>query len=858
MRRTFINLVLAAFFLMAVTACVDNIQPSVAISGDVIAFVTEGAAQKGDNAFLSSGMDGKSASLKTKAPMSSFSSDFAITLSANHNLLSGGGQTYFSGVSFTRNAVTGSWEAASKKYWPQTGSLNFLGYAKKDLPVSNVSWDTDPSAGMSMTVSDNSSLQEDLVFTAAEDVEKQSTAYSLTFYHAMAAVQVTAAAPDGAFDASGNTGVTVTGVRLIDVYNSGTVTATRSGGTVSCSWSSLGSRKNLSLTGFSEIGVGISATQIGSGLVVVPQAAAGIQIEYVIHNGKDASGHNVNLTRTFTYSPSGTWDAGSRYTVAFTISQAEVYASVTLSPWNAASQPWFYATGDAVSWLGANFDFSSSSPMWWRLSAGDSYEALTYVEGTWGSSVKLEATSYYVTVTKSGNTYNVSYEPKRFLSGLRIAILSDTGVSVSGGNSAEVNFSTCAAATGSGVNNACLVRANLYATYSDGSEELVTDASASNVTFSLSFPGMAPSGYTKSNSAYFINGSTIGFRISKGTRQQFSASALSFPASATVSYSKGSHTVSGACSLTMTGNILGITSTSGYRFVTNAGDVINVNFFRFWSDMEYGNTILSNSSDLTPYIYDLSVPSNSVVNKGTGLTLVGKSGLDTEGHVVATAYYRDYFGTSASVDFDVYGAYHCLDLIVKRPVHSSISPGYVTVAADAAIDYTAIFEEAIENGPDGVQAGEWEEYEGVAVFSDTPSGQYNVSSSVTLTNLGSFIYRTGGFYTEYCAYGKVIYTGENQYASSFYLTLQCGDVRLENNEWAHLPQYVSRGGLEFISIELGVYPYEYDYYYSCSHPSHSDGVCGAHGYPNFYSRITFPLFNVTYKGKSVTVCGFAW
>lgn len=448
MKRTFIALVSAAVLLMAATACYDAIEcPDVLRTNDKIKFVPE------DN-------------LLTKAPVTSFPTDFGIILSASHSSVG----SYMVGIPFSRNS-SNEWEPSTAKYWPQSGTLSFLGFAKKNLSVSNVSWNADPSYQVTMTIGDNSSLQEDLMFCAAATVDKRTTAYPLSFSHAMANLQFTVAAPDGAYNSSNNTGITVSSIKLVNVYNSGNVTATRSGASVSYAWSSLGNQKNLTAPGISNVSVATTATALGNGLVVVPQTCVGVQIEYVLHNGKDGAGTAVNTTRTYTYTPSGSWAAGSKYTIAFSISQGQVSATTSISAWTNATQNWFFGTGNTVSWVGNDFSFTSGNlnNIWWRLDGSSSYEPLTYVEGTWGSSVKLEAASYYVTLTASGSNYTVSYQTKRSFVGIRVEPEVIYLPGCGSENFADSRYSKNYATS----NN---VKIYVYAMYDDGTEEDVSSS----------------------------------------------------------------------------------------------------------------------------------------------------------------------------------------------------------------------------------------------------------------------------------------------------------------------------------------------------------------------------------------------
>ena len=640
MKRIQLFLVSAAV-LLAVTACIDNIESPVSLSGNAMMIrpADDYAVSAVDS--LPEDQDSFIAAMpKTKAPVSSFPTDFGVTLSASHS--SAG--SYMVGIPFSRNS-SDVWEPSTTKYWPQSGTLNFLGFAKKQLSVSNVYWNADPSYQVSMTVGDNSSLQEDLMFTAASSVGKQTTAYPLSFSHAMANLQFTVAAPDGAYNSSSNTGITVNGVTLVNVYNSGNVTATRSGSSVSCSWSSLGNRKNLAAPGISNVSVGTGATQLGVGLVVVPQTCVGVQIEYVLHNGKDASGNAVNLTRTYTYTPSGSWSAGNKYTIAFSISQGQVSATASLSVWTNATQPWFYATGNAVSHLGSNFSFTSGNlpNIWWRLNGSSSYEPLTYVEGTWGNSVKLEAASYYVTLTASGSNYTVSYTQKKTWIGLRFIFDNNTGITRDAGN--ENNISVDVGVKGEtyyGIGDG--IWGELYKTFDDGSMEKIQTNTGGSISTSSTSSRTQWSG--KSHYCTWYSNGRIYLQYTTANAGQFtSVGATGFSATATMSLTEGGVTKSVVLNFFFTGNIS--VSSAPDLCASSVGQIITP-YVEGRAAFEYGN------SNISAYISSCSIDNTTLVTNNGNKTFTVKSNADFESKSVITSN-LSINGTTVPVSQNLWG-----------------------------------------------------------------------------------------------------------------------------------------------------------------------------------------------------------
>lgn len=456
------------FLFMAVTmaflSCTDNIDTPSLVSTEEVSISSATFVRQADD------------DTYTKAPLAAAAlpNSRKLILSASHTPSGGSSSTYFTGITFTKPSGATVWSAASKKYYPISGTLDFLAYSVDDTYASasgfGVTWNSNSASSFTMTAPDNSSTQCDIVVGAKAGQSKSSSAFDLSMSHAQALLSFTAKA-DVAYNSSTNAGVSITSIVVNNAYFSGTLTATRSSSTVSCAWSSLGSKKTtLSVPGASA-DLGTTAAAVGSGLMLPGQTKTTITVNYTLHNGKDAAGTAVNLARSYTFTPSANWAAGSNHTYAISFSMGEISVSTSLSAWANASQGWFYATGNATSFVGANFPFTAASlsNMWWRLSGSDSYEPLTYVEGTWGSSVKLEATSYYVTVTKSGSSYTVSYESKKYLHHLELRMGTEA---FSPGRPVDTIFVSCNLGTSDG-GAVRLGYYSMYAVYSDNSEVLL-------------------------------------------------------------------------------------------------------------------------------------------------------------------------------------------------------------------------------------------------------------------------------------------------------------------------------------------------------------------------------------------------
>ena len=329
-------------------------------------------------------------------------------MSASYTPSGGSSATFFTGITFSKSGDV--WKASPTKYWPRGGQTMFLAYSAPDLGMS-VSWNTDAATGFSVSsMPDNRTAQVDIMYGGTGNLSQNSGAAVMSFKHAQSLLRFTGVC-DVAYNSSTNVGVTITSITMSALRYRGSFSVSQAtNATLTPTWSASTTGAATAYSGTGNLTT--SAADLGVGYMVYPQAPVAITINYTLHNGKDASGNNADLARSFSFTPSGTWAAGNSYTYAISFAESEISVSASLNAWEAASQTWFYATADAVSQKGANFNFSSSSPMWWRLSGSDSYEPLVYESGTWGSSVRFETASYFVTVTAANSNYTVSYETK--------------------------------------------------------------------------------------------------------------------------------------------------------------------------------------------------------------------------------------------------------------------------------------------------------------------------------------------------------------------------------------------------------------------------------------------------------------
>lgn len=237
---------------------------------------------------------------------------------------------YFPQTKFSYSS--GAWVA--DKSWPLSGTLDFLAYSPGASSLSGIAWGTpNVTSSIQFTMPDNSSLQEDILVGCAVSQSAKSNVV-IDFKHPQAYLTFTGkTSPE--YNATTNRGVTLNSITLKSAKYSGTVLSTRNAGDLSFFWSSLGSAKALAVPGLSSTNLGTTASVLGNGILLPEQSEVGFNINYTLHNGKDASGNAVNTTLNYDYSPSSpcTWEAGKKYTYGIDITLNGVGVTPSVAAW---------------------------------------------------------------------------------------------------------------------------------------------------------------------------------------------------------------------------------------------------------------------------------------------------------------------------------------------------------------------------------------------------------------------------------------------------------------------------------------------------------------------------------------------
>lgn len=318
-------------------------------------------------------------SLATRSAVSGtvFPDGYDMVVSAYRNMGEGvsakdASANYFEGIKFT--STEDLWHADTPKYWPLTGNLDFLAVATSgyNTAANGIApacvWNSDNVAKeVVMTVPDNSSAFDDILFGGVNGQTYMASGNPIVFRHAESAVVFTASS-NVAYNAETNVGVTIDSISVNGAKYSGTLTVTNpaAGATevkdsVVAAWSNLGTQKayvkarvwdsaNLG-TSVSEsvlTGLNLTATStslatkpFGEGYVILPeQDAVPFTMTYTIHNGKDASGAAVNNQMQYKYTPKAgsKWEQGKKHVYDIIINLSEVTVAPSVIDWDNAQQ----------------------------------------------------------------------------------------------------------------------------------------------------------------------------------------------------------------------------------------------------------------------------------------------------------------------------------------------------------------------------------------------------------------------------------------------------------------------------------------------------------------------------------------
>lgn len=267
--------------------------------------------------------------LSTKAAITDgvFPTTRDMIVSAYHNASS---QNHFAATVFKHSS--GAWIA--DKSWPLSGTLDFLAYSPGSSAVTDITWGTgNATSSLKFTMPDNSSVQEDILIGCAAS-RPANTDVVIDFKHPQAYLTFTGRSAVS-YNSTTNRGITINSITLKSAKYSGTILANRSDSNLSFFWSSLGSAKTLAAPGITSTNLTTTATTLGRGILLPEQTEVGFNINYTLHNGKDAAGNLVNTTMNYDYTPSSpvSWEAGKKYNYGIDVTLKGINITPSVALW---------------------------------------------------------------------------------------------------------------------------------------------------------------------------------------------------------------------------------------------------------------------------------------------------------------------------------------------------------------------------------------------------------------------------------------------------------------------------------------------------------------------------------------------
>ena len=252
------------------------------------------------------------------------------------------GTNYFPSTRFVYNnaggasGTSGYWGGATARYWPLSPAyINFLAYANV---TGTATFDnTTPASAATITQSDNSSAQTDLMYAIGSGEVTQTgnalsfpSYVSMEFKHAQAWISFRVKAATTVEQDITINSITLNGAKYAGTY---TITHTNynqnSSQSVAGAWTSLGDAKNVAVPGWTASALTNAFVTVGNGLMIVPDDAdTGDFTSFTINYTYDSK------TYDYTYTPVSTnVEQKKHYIYDITFTLHEIFVSATVEDW---------------------------------------------------------------------------------------------------------------------------------------------------------------------------------------------------------------------------------------------------------------------------------------------------------------------------------------------------------------------------------------------------------------------------------------------------------------------------------------------------------------------------------------------
>jgi len=254
------------------------------------------------------------------------------------DVVTGGGRNFFSNKEFAKSENT--WKGTPNPiYWPLSPTtINFLAYA--NLTAGSAAWDTDAAKQVVLTMGDNSTTQNDLMFAIGTGTVVQNpdntlafpTSVPMVFKHAQAWLQFKVKAASATVASA----LTINSITLNSVSCQGTCTVTQtnynlaSGQAVAAAWSSYGTYAT-DIAAVNKTPYTFNNTEYAefANLMVVPdQGITSFTINYTLDS------KNYDYTYTIT---DGTLAQATKYIYNINFNLHEIEIAPSVEDWTGAT-----------------------------------------------------------------------------------------------------------------------------------------------------------------------------------------------------------------------------------------------------------------------------------------------------------------------------------------------------------------------------------------------------------------------------------------------------------------------------------------------------------------------------------------
>lgn len=247
----------------------------------------------------------------------------------------GAGRTFFAAKEFAKSSTLATWVSTPATYWPLSPTtINFLAYA--NLTAGSAAWDSDAAKEVVLTMGDNSTTQNDLMFAIGTGTVVQNpdntlafpTSVPMVFKHAQAWIQFNVKAETSTVASA----LTINSITLNQVSCQGVCTVTQtnydatSAQSVAAAWSGYATHKD-DIAAVKDGGFTFSTSydEFANLMVIPDQGIASFTINYTL----DSKAYTYTYTIT-----DGTLAQAKKYTYNINFNLHEIEIAPSIENWD--------------------------------------------------------------------------------------------------------------------------------------------------------------------------------------------------------------------------------------------------------------------------------------------------------------------------------------------------------------------------------------------------------------------------------------------------------------------------------------------------------------------------------------------